>query len=54
MDDIQRLILETLAGQGCIEASDALRLQENPLDPQAVLGVLKRLAAHEVLISFTP
>lgn len=46
---LQQLILSTLDAQGSIPDTTALRLDETAVDQQTVLGVLKRLEAHEVL-----
>lgn len=47
-ESVQQLMLNTLDREGVIADTGALRLNGSPVDQQTVLGVLKRLAAHEV------
>lgn len=52
-EGVQRLILETLDRESIIEDTTKLNLHgQSTLDQQMVLGVLKRLAAHEVLYHY--
>lgn len=46
---IQQLILATLDQEGTIDDTTCLKLDGQLMDQQLVLGVLKRLAAHEVV-----
>lgn len=46
---LQRAILETLDRESTIEDSRAIRLNDEAVEQQVVLGVLKRLEVHQVL-----
>lgn len=50
-ESVQQLILETLERQGSISNTNTLCIGGKIIDQQLVLGILKRLAGHEVFPS---